>query len=357
MAAYAEGLNILAHADVGSETGDIDVETTPLRDPWAYQYDINLAEVAEVWPTRIGRGLLASRSHRRCPGPLAPARRVHRSGLRFREGRWRYRAGPSSEPRRRCCRRRSSSVLPHRGGTLRRQAALGHAIRVRWARREDVVGARGESVSRPCDPLGAHSFSASCTVSSAVGSLSRRSSGVGADRTGRNGHRYPAGVALLGQWHRGEPAVRDHGIVGFLLGEGLSGIEHVAGFVRGGSVGLSLTEQSAEPLLRLLPLSVEKPSRPLVIHATLPRAAGQRCRCRVVATGRPHRHDEEASSPAVRSGRYSRWGTSAGSPGARAGLPERSGRGRHLGHDLARPQAGSLDIGVSRAIRFCSSLV
>ncbi len=49
MAAYAEGLNILAHANVGSKTGDVDAETTPLRDPWAYQYDIDLAEVAEVW--------------------------------------------------------------------------------------------------------------------------------------------------------------------------------------------------------------------------------------------------------------------------------------------------------------------
>jgi 6-phosphogluconate dehydrogenase len=49
MAAYAEGLNILSHANVGSKTGDIDAETTPLRDPWAYQYDIDLAEVAEVW--------------------------------------------------------------------------------------------------------------------------------------------------------------------------------------------------------------------------------------------------------------------------------------------------------------------
>ncbi len=49
MAAYAEGLNILAHADAGSKTQEVDAETTPLRDPWAYEYDIDLAEVAEVW--------------------------------------------------------------------------------------------------------------------------------------------------------------------------------------------------------------------------------------------------------------------------------------------------------------------
>jgi 6-phosphogluconate dehydrogenase len=49
MAAYAEGLNILRHANVGKEGREIDAETTPLRNPEYYQYDINLADVAEVW--------------------------------------------------------------------------------------------------------------------------------------------------------------------------------------------------------------------------------------------------------------------------------------------------------------------
>jgi 6-phosphogluconate dehydrogenase len=49
MAAYAEGLNILNNANVGKKTGDIDAETTPLRDPEHYQYDFDLADVAEVW--------------------------------------------------------------------------------------------------------------------------------------------------------------------------------------------------------------------------------------------------------------------------------------------------------------------
>jgi len=51
MAAIAEGLSILEHADVGIRSADspADAETTPLRDPWAYQYDIDVAEVAEVW--------------------------------------------------------------------------------------------------------------------------------------------------------------------------------------------------------------------------------------------------------------------------------------------------------------------
>ena len=49
MAAYAEGLNILKHANVGKKTAAADAETTPLRNPEHYQYDFNLADVAEVW--------------------------------------------------------------------------------------------------------------------------------------------------------------------------------------------------------------------------------------------------------------------------------------------------------------------
>ena len=49
MAAYAEGLNILKHANAGHAKREIDAETTPLRDPEHYQYDLNLADIAEVW--------------------------------------------------------------------------------------------------------------------------------------------------------------------------------------------------------------------------------------------------------------------------------------------------------------------
>jgi 6-phosphogluconate dehydrogenase len=49
MAAYAEGLNILKHANAGLHTQEVDAETTPLRDPDRYQYEFDLAEVAEVW--------------------------------------------------------------------------------------------------------------------------------------------------------------------------------------------------------------------------------------------------------------------------------------------------------------------
>ena len=49
MAAYAEGFNILKHASVGKDQQEVDAETTPLRHPELYQYDLNLADIAEVW--------------------------------------------------------------------------------------------------------------------------------------------------------------------------------------------------------------------------------------------------------------------------------------------------------------------
>jgi 6-phosphogluconate dehydrogenase len=49
MSAIAEGLSIIKHANAGKAVRTVDAETTPLRDPEAYQYDIDVAEVAEVW--------------------------------------------------------------------------------------------------------------------------------------------------------------------------------------------------------------------------------------------------------------------------------------------------------------------
>ena len=49
MAAYAEGFNMLRAANAGKRTHAVDAETTPLRDPEHYQYDLNLADVTEVW--------------------------------------------------------------------------------------------------------------------------------------------------------------------------------------------------------------------------------------------------------------------------------------------------------------------
>jgi 6-phosphogluconate dehydrogenase len=49
MGAYAEGLNILQHAGVGTQKQEADAETTPLRDPQYYQYHLDIPAVAEVW--------------------------------------------------------------------------------------------------------------------------------------------------------------------------------------------------------------------------------------------------------------------------------------------------------------------
>ncbi len=49
MAAYAEGLSILRHANIGKKQHEIDAETTPLRDPEHYQYEFNLGEISELW--------------------------------------------------------------------------------------------------------------------------------------------------------------------------------------------------------------------------------------------------------------------------------------------------------------------
>jgi 6-phosphogluconate dehydrogenase len=49
MAAYAEGLAVLRGANIGRQEGKIDAETTPLRDPKQYQYDLELRDITEVW--------------------------------------------------------------------------------------------------------------------------------------------------------------------------------------------------------------------------------------------------------------------------------------------------------------------
>jgi 6-phosphogluconate dehydrogenase len=88
MAAYAEGLNIIKHANVGLKTQAADAETTPLRHPERYEYDIDIAQVAEVW--RRGSVVaswlldLAASALRKSPDLGTFAGRVSDSG----EGRW-----------------------------------------------------------------------------------------------------------------------------------------------------------------------------------------------------------------------------------------------------------------------------
>jgi 6-phosphogluconate dehydrogenase len=88
MAAIAEGLSIIAHADAGKHQSEIDAETTPLREPEAYQYSIDVGEVAEVW--RRGSVIsswlmdLTADAFARSPDLSDFAGRVSDSG----EGRW-----------------------------------------------------------------------------------------------------------------------------------------------------------------------------------------------------------------------------------------------------------------------------
>jgi 6-phosphogluconate dehydrogenase len=88
MAAIAEGLSIIKHADAGKHVSEIDAETTPLRDPEAYQYEIDVAEVAEVWRrgSVVGSWLvdLTADALARSPGLDEFSGRVSDSG----EGRW-----------------------------------------------------------------------------------------------------------------------------------------------------------------------------------------------------------------------------------------------------------------------------
>jgi 6-phosphogluconate dehydrogenase len=88
MAAYAEGLNILHHANIGLHMEEIDAETTPLREPEYYQYELNIPDVAEVWRrgSVIASWLLDLTAHSLSESPdLADFHgRVSDSG----EGRW-----------------------------------------------------------------------------------------------------------------------------------------------------------------------------------------------------------------------------------------------------------------------------
>jgi 6-phosphogluconate dehydrogenase len=92
MAAYAEGLAVLREANVGKRQQTVDAETTPLRDPQHYQYDLNLRDIAEVWRrgSVIGSWLLDLTAQALTGDPqLAKfAGRVSDSG----EGRWTIKA-------------------------------------------------------------------------------------------------------------------------------------------------------------------------------------------------------------------------------------------------------------------------
>jgi 6-phosphogluconate dehydrogenase len=92
MAAYAEGLTVLRSANAGKQQRSVDAETTPLRNPEDYQFDLNLADVAEVWRrgSVIGSWLLDLTAAALAADPQLSkfAGRVSDSG----EGRWTIKA-------------------------------------------------------------------------------------------------------------------------------------------------------------------------------------------------------------------------------------------------------------------------
>ncbi len=151
MAAYAEGLNILKHANVGKGKRDVDAETTPLRNPEHYQYDLNLPDVAEVW--RRGSVIaswlldLTAIALLKSPGPrelLRPGLGLGRGALDDPRGHRRGRAGGGPD------RVALRALRLARRGRIRQQADVGDALRVRRARREEggpVAWARGPGPS------------------------------------------------------------------------------------------------------------------------------------------------------------------------------------------------------------------
>ena len=140
MAAYAEGLNILKHANVGNENRAVNAETTPLRDPEHFQYDFNLPDVAEVWRrgSVVASWLLDLTAAALAGDPSLKkfAGRVSDSG----EGRWTVQAAieagvAGAGPEHGFVR----AVHLARRGRFRLQIALRDALRIRRARRTALI--------------------------------------------------------------------------------------------------------------------------------------------------------------------------------------------------------------------------
>ena len=142
MAAYAEGLNILKHANLGktSHEHEKDAETTPLRNPEHYQYDFNLADVSEVWRRgSVISSWLLDLTAQAFVGKPEP-RQLRGQGLRLRRGTLDRRRG--QRPRR--ARARADGVAVRalclaRAGRLPEPRALRDALRLRWPRGEEVA--------------------------------------------------------------------------------------------------------------------------------------------------------------------------------------------------------------------------
>ena len=137
MAAYAEGLNIIANADIGKRQREMDAETAPLEHPELYQYEIDTANVAEVWRrgSVVGSWLLdlTAQALQESPKLEEFAGRVSDSG----EGRWTSIAAiESGRARSGSDDRALLAILVPRTGRLREPPAVRHAQAVRRPRRE-----------------------------------------------------------------------------------------------------------------------------------------------------------------------------------------------------------------------------
>ena len=137
MAAYAEGLAVLKAANVGKKPPVIDAETTPLRDPEHYKYDLNLADITEVWRrgSVIASWLLDLTATALIQDPALTKFAGRVSEL------WRRPLDDQGRHRRRRASARAvlgalRAVQFARRSGLRRQTALGHALRVRRPCRE-----------------------------------------------------------------------------------------------------------------------------------------------------------------------------------------------------------------------------
>ena len=153
MAAYAEGLNILKHANVGTAQREADAETAPLRDPEYYQYDLDLAGRRRGVAARQRDRVVAARPHRRRARRIARPRRLRRPRVRLRRGPLDDRSRRST---RACPRRCSRGALFERfdvaaTARLRRQGPVGDAQGVRRARREGRL--MGADAAVPSDAL------------------------------------------------------------------------------------------------------------------------------------------------------------------------------------------------------------
>ena len=142
MAAYAEGFNILQQRQhrQGRRTR-VDAETTPLRNPEYYQYDFDLADIAEVWRrgSVVASWLLdltaaALNGRRRAGEVRGPRVGLGRGAL---DPQRRHRRGGAGAT---CCRRRCSSASARAARRDSRTAAVGDALRVRRPRRKGATG-------------------------------------------------------------------------------------------------------------------------------------------------------------------------------------------------------------------------